>query len=557
MLVVFESTLVFQRLRTLNEFSTLSMHPYRIQAFRNGAWNEVGTEALCPGDIISVIRSQDDSGVPCDVILLEGSCIANEAMLSGESTPQLKEPIQLRDGADILDMEGEDKNSMLFGGTKVLQVEAPSENSRLATPDGGSACYVLRTGFGTSQGELVRTMVHSTERVSADNKESYLFIGFLLIFAIMASAYVWIECSKNPDRPRSKVLLHCVLIITSVVPPELPMELSMAVNSSLMALTKLAIFCTEPFRIPYAGKIDICCFDKTGTITGEDLVVEGVAGVPGCADPLTLGDADSAVGLEGALTLATAHALVQLDDGDLVGDPMERAQLEAAGFKLVTSDIIVPSTAEPLLQKVGANPEKLRIAVSRRFPFSSALKRSGTLSKIKGGLPSTSSAGKAKHSYFAAVKGAPETIRGMLRTVPSWYDETYKTFSRRGGRVLALGCKWVLRDTAYSEAELSEILREDVEAGLEFQGFLVFSCPLKEDSASAIQMLNESSHRCVMITGDSPLTAAHVAREVGIVDRGVLIFDVEAGSQQKQQLDSDSDNAVVVCTSVDETMRFE
>ncbi|KAJ1988413.1 putative cation-transporting ATPase 1 [Coemansia sp. RSA 1358] len=549
MLVVFESTLVFQRLRTLNEFSSLSMHPYKIQALRSGQWTEVGTEALCPGDIISITRTMEDSGVPCDVVLLEGSCIVNEAMLSGESTPQLKESIHMRDSTDILDMEGEDKNSMLFGGTKVLQVDPPTATSRIATPDGGCACYVLRTGFGTSQGELVRTMIHSTERVSADNKESYLFIGFLLIFAILASAYVWIECSKNPNRPKSKVLLHCVLIITSVVPPELPMELSMAVNSSLMALTKLAIFCTEPFRIPHAGKIDICCFDKTGTLTGEDLVVEGVAGAPGSVDSSSLLNA-RAVGRDAALTLASAHALVQLDDGELVGDPMERAQLEAAGFKLVTSDIIVPeSSAADELDKAGIKVDKLKITVNRRFPFSSALKRSGTLSEIKGLGAGT---GKAvKHSYFVAIKGAPEVIRGMLRSVPSWYDEAYKSFSRRGGRVLALGCKWVPRNTTFNEEELSDISREEIESDLAFQGFLVFSCPLKEDSVSAIRMLNEASHRCIMITGDSPLTAAHVAREVVIVDRGVLIFDIESDTES-----SNSRGPVVTCTSVDETVRF-
>lgn len=82
-----------------------------------------------------------------------------------------------------------------------------------------------------------------------------------------------------------------------------------------------------------------------------------------------------------------------------------------------------------------------------------------------------------------------------------------------------------------------------MESDLTFAGFIVFSCPLKEDSIEALKELNESSHRCVMITGDNPLTACAVAREVAIVEREVLIVD--------------KDGDKTVFHTIDESLRFE
>jgi cation-transporting ATPase 13A1 len=552
MLVAFESTVVWQRQRTLNEFRGMSIKPYDIWVYRLNKWTETQSDKLLPGDLVSVGRTKEDSGVACDMVLVEGSAIVNEAMLSGESTPLLKDSVQLRPSDAVLEPEGLDKNAFLYGGTKVLQIthgNSDEERPKIASgvpapPDNGAMAIVVKTGFETSQGSLVRTMIYSTERVSANNAEALLFILFLLIFAIAASWYVWDEGVKK-DRKRSKLLLDCVLIVTSVVPPELPMELSLAVNTSLAALSRYAIYCTEPFRIPFAGRVDVACFDKTGTLTGEDLVVEGIAGLglqkyqeSGTNTPRENDGAHSHItpvleaGLETTLVLATAHALVKLDEGDIVGDPMEKATLTSLGWTLGKNDLLTSKNTSSI-KGTSYGTASNSVQIKRRFQFSSALKRQSSVATVTLINPET---GKKVRNTFVGVKGAPETIMKMLVNVPNDYEETFKHFTRKGSRVLALAFKHLSTDTELGSGKINELKREKVEADLHFAGFLVLHCPLKEDAKSSVRMLNESSHRVVMITGDNPLTAVHVAHEVEIVDRDVLILDAPEHDDSGEKL---------------------
>ena len=89
MLVGFEMTVVWQRQRTLNEFRGMSIQPYDIWVYREKTWEQITSDKLLPGDLVSFGRTKEDSGVACDMLLVEGTAIVNEAMLSGESKPLL------------------------------------------------------------------------------------------------------------------------------------------------------------------------------------------------------------------------------------------------------------------------------------------------------------------------------------------------------------------------------------------------------------------------------------------------------------------------------------
>ncbi|KAK7841310.1 putative manganese-transporting atpase pdr2 [Quercus suber] len=471
MLFMFESTMAKSRLKTLTELRRVRVDGQTLMVYRCGKWVKLSGTDLLPGDVVSIGRNSgpngEDKAVPADMLILAGSAIVNEAILTGESTPQWKVSITGRGIEEKLSIK-RDKSHVLFGGTKILQ-HTPDKTFPLKTPDGGCVAVVLRTGFETSQGKLMRTILFSTERVTANSWESGLFILFLVVFALIAAGYVLKKGLEDPTRSKYKLLLSCSLIITSVIPPELPMELSIAVNTSLIALARRGIFCTEPFRIPFAGKVDICCFDKTGTLTSDDMEFCGVGGL---TSSMELESDMSNVSVRTVEILASCHALVYVDN-KLVGDPLEKAALKGIDWSYKSDEKAMP--------KRGSGNA---VQIVQRHHFASHLKRMAVVVRIQ-------------EEFFAFVKGAPETIQDRLIDVPSSYVETYKKYTRQGSRVLALAFK-SLPDMTVSEARSLD--RDIVESGLTFAGF------------------------AVMITGDQALTACHVASQVHIVSKPALIL---------------------------------
>ncbi|KAK8775011.1 hypothetical protein V5799_010458 [Amblyomma americanum] len=473
--------------------------------------NEVtlSSKQLVPGDVI--ILPESHHIMECDAVLINGDCIVNESMLTGESFPITKVPVSAEDGYTC----SANKRNTLFCGTSVLH--SRSTNGRVAA-------IVYRTGFNTMKGELVRSILFPKPvhfKLHADVMKSMVIF---LILGIPAMIYTGIIFSSLGAFARD-IAIIVIDVATFVVPPLLPAVLTSLNASAQRRLKKNDIYCLNSRYINFCGALSVVCFDKTGTLTEDCL---DIAAVVPCENAMLQPVVNNLKILPHGpmlVALATCHSL-HLIRGEVVGYEMDIKTLQTIDWKLEE-----PKLGEPVpFDKIPARivmPRNVRLSspslgIVRQFPFESQLQRATVVV--------TAASSNLFHVY---CKGAPEIVQTLClpATVPENFREALESYTRHGLRVLAVASKALPNDTTWDQA-LHLLPRAELEYDLHFRGFIVLQNKLKPESISTITALEDALIKTVMVTGDNLLTAVAVARDCNMIKEADAVIQVEAEAAQ-------------------------
>ncbi|BBL76596.1 cation-translocating P-type ATPase [Methylomagnum ishizawai] len=470
---------------------------------RDGKFIEIAAERLVPGD---VLRLQTGKRVPADLRLIEAVNLKiNEAPLTGESEPATKQAEALPDPQAAL----ADRGNMAYAGTAVVH--------------GRGRGVVVATGMGTEFGRIVGLLRATAQRDtplqrSLDKVGRVLAgVALLIVVAIVVSGML-----RGADF--HGMLLFGIALAVAVVPEALPavVTISLAIGAHRMAARNALIR-----RLPAVetlGCTSVICSDKTGTLTKDEMTVRKLW-VAGKTLSLT-GVGYEPVGrivsggyevkitpplsaLLGAMALANDAELLRAGRGrwEVKGDPTEGALLVAVA-------------------KAGANKAQLEARFPRvaEIPFTSESKRMTTLhTDPEGGL-------------LACAKGAVEVI---LASCTHWLTPRGETPLDSGTRAriqseaerMAVQALRVLAIAAKSNTEA-----ETAETGLCFLGLVGMIDPPRPESKAAIATCAQAGIKVVMITGDHPMTARAVARELGILKDGRVVTGAELDTMDEAKL---------------------
>ena len=476
-----------------------NMLSLRAVVMRDGRRQEIDASELVPGDIV-VLASGDK--VPADLRLIElRNLRIEEAALTGES-----EPVEKSTAAVAADAPIGDRTGMAYSGTLVVF--------------GQGRGVVVATGDMTEIGRIGRLLA-DVEAVDTPLLKQMAQFGRWLTAGILALAAGTIAFGMLVHgQPAGEMFLAAVGLAVAAIPEGLPaiMTITLAIGVQRMA-GRNAIIRRMP-AVETLGAVTTICSDKTGTLTRNEMTVQRLATAEGVIEVSGVGYAPrgafTATGREvdsseladiARAALLCNDAILRETDGEwqLEGDPTEGALLALA----MKAGLDARFEAESLP----------RIDV---IPFESEHRFMATLHHDHAG-----------HA-FVFVKGAPERLIGMCAGQrragqdepidPAYWQARIDALAAEGYRVLALA----MAPMAKGQRELAFA---DVEGGLTLLALAGIMDPPREEAIRAVAACHAAGIRVKMITGDHAVTAAAIARAMGMRvagDRALTGAEIEA-----------------------------
>jgi Ca2+-transporting ATPase len=473
---------------------------------RDGEEVEISARELVPGDVI-LLRAGDR--VPADARVVEAVNLKlEEAALTGESLPVAKQIATLDDGRLPLG----DRTNMLYAGTVVTY--------------GRGTALVVATGMQTEFGRITG-MLQAVETGRTPLQENLDRVGKTLARGAFAVVALVVALGLLRGQPFLEMLLFGIALAVAVVPEALPAVVTISLAIGVQRMARRNALVRRLATVETLGSTTVICSDKTGTLTRDEMTARRIYvagelvevtnsgyepsgaflrdGRPVTPDgPLGLVLAET---LRGAALCSDAHLVQHEGRWRIKGDPTEGALVVAAA-------------------KAGLDKARLEVEAPRvgETPFTSESKRMSTLHAAPdGGL--------------AYAKGAPEVI--LAACVTQLTAEGERPLDAAGReRTLAAAQAMAgdaLRVLAVARRRADTIA--EAEGGLTFLGLVGMSDPPRPEARAAIATCVQAGIKPVMITGDHPLTAQAVARELGLLTGGRAVTGAELEALSEAELE--------------------
>jgi len=485
-----------------------------VRVRRDGKLQDIDGRQVVAGDIVLL---EAGSVVPADGRLIESANLrVQETSLTGESQPVEKSAATLSDASAPLG----DRYNMVFMGTNVTY--------------GRGTAVIVATGMQTQLGriaELIQTVDSEKTPLGRRLEElgRVLLIGALVVMAIAFAVGLIMGMPIVPTSGSDEsVLLNAVAIAVAVVPEGLPAVVTIALALGAQRMLRRKALIRKLNAVETLGSVTVICSDKTGTLTENKMtaVLVDVADArkelghdPGAPlDPHLLTTAGALTVVGSALCNDAVLQTKADSEGEMeaVGDPTEGALvIAAARYGLYKRGL------ERLLQRVG------------EVPFESDRKRMSTIHHREAAVqPSPfeqeliDALGLGKDDYITFTKGAVDSLLTVCRH--AWVGErvvpltdaeaaritaTNEELAQKGLRVLGLAYR------IHPELPDKETV-EEVERDLVFVGMIGIIDPPRREVRQAVATSVSAGVRPIMITGDHPLTAMAIAKELGIAQEG-------------------------------------